>query len=109
MDMEMGDAFPAVAAIINDETETRFGEALLLRHGLRDKDQVAEKRLIFDFGRGDARDFLFGNDQNVDRRLRLAVVEGQAEVVFVDDSGGNFAGADLGEYRTHENGNLGQN
>ncbi len=70
-----------------------------MRDGLSDKDQMAEKRLVVGPGRRHARDFLLGDDQDVDRRLGMNIVEGQAAVVFVSNPGRDFAGNDLGGKR----------
>src|ERR1700732_5164638 len=42
----------------------------------------------------------------MDRRLRLDVVNGEADVVLVDNSGWDFAGNDLGKNRAHGDGEV---
>jgi hypothetical protein len=101
MDMEMRYAFPAIRAIIDDQTETRVMQAFLLGHGLRNKDEMTQKRFVLGSGCRNARDFLFWNDQDVNRSLRVDIVESQAEIVFINDPGGNFPGDDFGENRAH--------
>jgi hypothetical protein len=100
--MEMRDAFSAIGAVIDDQAETRIVQAFLFGHGLRDKDEMAEKRFIFGLGGRHARDFPFGNNQNMNRGLGLNIVERHAAVVFKNDPGGNFAGDDFREDGAHD-------
>ena len=48
-------------------------------------------------GFGDASDWFFGNEKKVDRGLGRNVAEAEAEIVFVDDVGGDFPGDDFFE------------
>ena len=102
MDMKMRDAFTAIRTIINDQAETRVIESFLFRDGLCDKDQMTQKRFVFGFGLGHARDFLFGDDQDVNRSLRLDVMKGQAKIIFKGNPGGNLPGDDFGKNRAHD-------
>jgi len=102
MDMEVRDAFAAIGTVIDDESEARIVQAFLLSDGLRDKDQVAEEWFVDGLGGGNARDFLFGDDEDVNGCLRLDVMERQAAVVLVDDPGWNLAGDDAGENGAHD-------
>ena len=58
---------------------------------------MTEKFLVFDRGLVHALDRFAGNDKDVDGRLRVGITKGDALVVFVDDSGGDFAVDDFGE------------
>ena len=51
--------------------------------------------MIVRFGVGQGGDGVFGDDQDVDGRLGIDVSEGEGEVVFVDDVGGNLAPDDF--------------
>lgn len=99
--MEVWDGLAPIRAIINDETETGVVEALQLGNVLGNVDQMAEQRFVGDLGFGHARDFLLGDDQDMDRRLGIDVVEGQAEVVLEGDLGRDLAGDDSGEDGAH--------
>ena len=57
--------------------------------------------MVFGLGFGDSSDGFLGNHQHVRGRLRVDVVEGKDEVVFVDDVGRDFAGDDFLEERHH--------
>lgn len=50
--------------------------------------------MIVGRGGADARQGFFGDDEQVDRRLRLDVVQNDAVFVLVLDFGGDFAGDD---------------
>ena len=76
-------------------------QAFLLGHGLRNKDKMTQERFVLGLGGRDTRNFLFGNDKDVNRSPGMNIVKSQAEVIFVNDPGGNFPGNDLGENRAH--------
>jgi len=101
MHVKMRHALATIPAVIDDEPKTRILEPFLFGYDLRDMDQMAQKRFVGGCGGRDARDFLFGNNQNMDRGLRLNIVKGQTAVVFVSDPGRDFAGDDLRENRAH--------
>ena len=100
--MEMRNTLAAIRAIVDDETEPCVVEALLLGNLLRCVNQVTKKGFIGNRTFRDAGNFLFRDDQDMDGRLGLDVVESQAEIVFVGDPGGNFPGDDFREYRAHK-------
>jgi hypothetical protein len=101
MDVQMRHGFAAIRTIINDKPKARVVKALLLGDRLRNINQMTQKRFVGDCGGGDARDFLFWNDQNMDRGLGMRIVESQAMVVFEGNPGRDFTGDDLGENRAH--------
>src|SRR6516164_9954112 len=63
----------------------------------RNKVAVADNLGIFRGGFLDVDDVLFGNDQNVRRRLRLDVLKSVDAIVFEHLLGRNLAGNDLAE------------
>lgn len=65
------------------------------------QDAVADDRFVFFFQVRQRNDFLFGDHQDMDRRFRLDVTKGHADVVFVNDVGGDFAFDDFAKDRCH--------
>ena len=63
--------------------------------------QMAEQRLVLRPARRRAARSPSSGRQDVDRRLRMDVLEGEAQLVLVDDVRGDFARDDLAEYRRH--------
>jgi len=95
--MQVRHSFARVGAVIEHEAESVFGETELLGDCGGFDEQMAEHLVIVRVRFGDARNRFLGNDQDVDRRLRFHVVEGNDLVVFVNDFGGNFACDDFFE------------
>ena len=91
VDVEVRDGFAAVGAVVDDDTESIFVDALLFGDGGDAGHHVAEEGLIIVFGEGDAGDEFFGDEEEVSGGPRADVAEAEAEVVFVDDVGGDFA------------------
>ena len=90
VNVEMGDGLAGIGSVVDHEAEA-FGEIELFRDDAGREDQVAECDLIVGSRGLDARDDFFRNDQQVDRRLRLDVVDDDAVFVLVLDLGGDFA------------------
>jgi len=69
----------------------------LLRHQLRDKQEVPKQRLVALLGATEAREAVAGlrDHQKVHRGLRLDVAQRKALVVLVDDVGLDLLGDDL--------------
>ena len=88
--MEMRDGFAAVGAVVDHEAKAA-GEFEFLGENAGCEQQVAEERLVVGRGFTHAGNEFFWNDQQLDRSLRLDVMQNDAEVVLVLDLGGNFA------------------
>jgi hypothetical protein len=97
VEVEMGDSFAAVGAVVDDEAIAGGGYIFATGDVGSGEQEVAEEALIIGLGSSDAGDSFFGNDEDVNRGLRGNVAEGEALVVFEDDVGGNFAGNDFFE------------
>lgn len=104
--MEVGDGLAAVGAVVDDDAEAVFLEALLFGDGGDAGHHVAEEGLVIVFGEGDAGNWFFGDEEEVGGCLGADVAEAEAEVVFVDDVGGDFAGDDFFEEGAHGMGNV---
>src|SRR5882757_5412917 len=89
MDVEMGNALGGGGAVIDDEAEA-LREVELFRDHAGGEDEMAEDGLVGGRGFLDAWDDFFRNDEQVDGRLRLDVVEDDAVLVLVFDLGGDF-------------------
>lgn len=97
MHVEVRDRLAAIGAVVDDEAEAFGGgvDAELGGDGTCGEEEVAEEFLVFGGGFADAGDGLFGNDEDVSGGLRIDVFKGEAELVFVDDIGRDFAVDDL--------------
>ena len=93
----MGHGFSAVGAIVDDDSEAIFGVAFLAGDLADFQEEMAQEFQVVGRGFGDANDWFFGNEKKVDRGLGRNVAEAEAEIVFVDDVGGNFTGDDFFE------------
>ena len=93
--MQMRHRFTTIPAVIDHQSESALVQPLFLGDGLCNEDQMSQQRLVLGFRYAHARDFLFRDDQNVDRRLRIHVVKGEASIILKSDPGRDFAGNDL--------------
>ena len=91
----MRDAFAGVFSVVDGQAKSVFVQAKVACNIFGLQEQMAEHLTIIRFGLGDAGDRLFGNHQHVHGGLRVNVVKGEDEVVFVDNVGGDFAGDDF--------------
>ena len=94
--MEMRDGFAAVGAVVDHEAKAA-GEVEFLGENAGGEKEVAEERLVGGGGFTHAGNEFFWNDQQMDRCLRLDVMQNDAEVVLVKDGRGDFAGDDFFE------------
>ena len=104
VDVEVGDAFAGVGAVVDDKTEAAL-EVEFFRDDAGGDEEVAECVLVGGRGFADARDDFFRDDEEVDGRGGLDIVDHNAAVVLVLDLRGDFAGdAFLKESFGHEKG-----
>ena len=102
MNVEVRHGFAGVAAMVDDQAEA-VGELEFSGDGAGDEEKMAKDALIGVGGIAHARYQFFGDDQKVDGRLRIDVVEHDAVLVLVLDLGGDFAIDDFLEDRfSHE-------
>lgn len=92
----MRDGFAGVRTLVHDEAEA-VREMEFFRDGAGDEEEMAEDCLIVGRGFADARYHLFGDDQEMDGRLWLDVVEDDAVFILVLELGGDFARDDFFE------------
>lgn len=101
VEVEVGNGFAAVGPVVDDDAEAVTVEAFLLGDGAEAGHHVAEEFLVFGGGFGDAGDGLFWDKEEVGGGLGTDVAETEAEVVLVDDVGGDLAIGDFLEEGFH--------
>lgn len=92
MDVEMRHGLAGIAAMVDDEAEAFVPSlnAELFGDATRGEQQGPERGLIFRHGLADTRDELLRHDEDVDRGLRIDVVEGRHELVLIDERRGDL-------------------
>ena len=95
VEVQVGHGFAAIGAIVDDEAEAVCVESLAAGDFTDFEHEVSEQRLVS--GLGETRDGLARDEEQVDGCLWGDVPEADALIVFVDDFGGDFAGADFFE------------
>src|SRR3990172_9803434 len=85
MDVEHGLA--GAVAVVNDHPVAALFKAFLGGDFPRDKEEVSHELPVRHGDAVNVRDMLFGNDERVDRRLGIDVLEGDRMLVLVDDRG----------------------
>ena len=89
--MQVGDAFAAVATVVDHEPVAGLGDAEFFCERSGGEEEVAKGGLVGSRGFADARDELLRDDEYVHRCLRMDVVNGDTEIVLVRELGGNLA------------------
>ena len=90
----MRHGFAGVRAMVDHEAKT-LGELELAGDRTGDEEEMAEDRLVLGFGLTDPGYHFFGDNQEVDGRLRLDVVEHDTEFILVFDAGRDLARDDF--------------
>jgi hypothetical protein len=83
-------ALAAILAVVDDQPVAAFVQPQFAGNLSGFEQEMTEKRLIFGFGLGNARDGLFGNDQNMLRRLGVNVANREYQIIFVNNGRVNF-------------------
>ncbi len=96
MKMQMSDGLTAVVAGISDEPETVV-EILLPCHVGGSVQELAEQLGMIAGCVGERRDVLPGDNEQMNRRLRVHVGKGDYLIVFIDKFNGNGARGDFAE------------
>jgi hypothetical protein len=89
MDVEMGNRFASVGAVVDDDAEAG-AEIELASDETGDEKEMAENILVRGGGLAETGEEIFGNDEEVYGCLRLDVVEDDARSILVEDFGRNF-------------------
>ena len=94
--MQVKHALARPLAVVHHQAEG-VAHALLLGDARRRVQQVAEDIAILRAGVRQPGDGLLGDHQDMHRRLRVDVPEGQAAIILIDDVGRDLAVNDLAE------------
>ena len=100
VDVQVRDGFAGVRAVVDHEAKAA-GELEFFSDYAGGEEQVAEHGFIGGRGVTDAGDYVFRNDEQVNRGLGGDVVDDDAAVVLVLDLGGDFAVDDALEEGLH--------
>ncbi len=93
--MEVGNGFAGVGSVVEHEAEAGFSNAEAPGDFGSFEKQMSENLIIGGFGQGDAGNRFLWNNENMDRCLRFHVFEGDHEIVFKDNLGGDLPIHDL--------------
>lgn len=99
--MQVGHAFAAVTALVDDEAIARFGNAQLLGYIGSGEQKMSQESLIAGTGIPDARNELFGDDEHMNGCLGGDIMNRDAEFILVDKFRRDFAGNYLLENSFH--------
>ncbi len=89
--MKMGNSFPAIGAIIDDEAVAGFVELALASDSLGSDQEMCEEGMSFGGYGTVAGVMFFWNDKNVDGGLGGEITEGEDMIILVENIGGEFA------------------
>ena len=97
VEMNMKYGLPGAGAVIDDHPVSLRVQPLVLSDLFCGQEEVADKVSV-GFGHAvNIGNMFFGNDERVDRRLRVNVLEGGHEIVFVNDLGRDLFSDDPAE------------
>ena len=100
MYMQVRHGFAAVGAVVDHNAEAG-AEVQFFCQGLRRQQEMTEQSLVTGDGLIEARDKSLREDQHVHWRLRLDVVDGETQVILMDDLGGDLTVGDFLENGLH--------
>lgn len=86
--MKMGNSFPAIGAIIDDEAVAGFVELALASDSLGSDQEMCEEGMSFGGYGTVAGVMFFWNDKNVDGGLGGEITEGEDMIILVENIGG---------------------
>src|ERR1041385_92397 len=95
MAMQMRHSFPGIRTIIENQAESRLGDAKVPGYLRGLKQQMAEHLMIFGSRLSDPGDRLLWNHQNMSRRLRFDIPESQHQVILINNRRRNFSRNDF--------------
>ena len=88
--MDMKDRLSDFAAVVDNQPISIIVEPALFSKRLRNKEQMPDELAVYMFDAVDVSDMLFRNNQDMDRRLRVDILECDSMLVFVDQFGGHL-------------------
>jgi len=88
--MDMKDRLSGITAVVDDHPIATIIEPALFSKRLRNEEQMPDELAVYVFNTVNVLDMLFRHDQNMDRRLRVDILECDSMFVFVDQFGGHL-------------------
>jgi len=89
--MQVGDSFASVWTVVEHQTESGFAQPQFISNLGGFEQNMAQDLFLFRLSLGDARDWLFRDDQDVNWGLRFNVVKGQDQIILINDFSGDLA------------------
>jgi len=99
MEMKMGDCFPPVRSVIDDQAVTRFVQLELPAHVLCGCEELAENGAVLGRNRSMPSMVFFWDNQDVNGGLGGGIAEGNGMIILIDDVSGHLAIDDALENR----------
>ena len=99
MEMKIGDCFPPVGSVIDDQAVTRFVQLELTAHALRSGEELAENRAVLGRNGSVPSMVFFRDNQDMNGGLRGGIAEGNGVIILKDDVSGHLAIDDALENR----------
>jgi hypothetical protein len=99
MEMKMGDCFPPVGSVIDDQAVTRFVQLELTAHALRSGEELAENRAVLGRNRSVTGMVFFRDNQDMNGGLWGGIAEGNGVIILINDVSGHLAIDDALENR----------
>jgi hypothetical protein len=90
MQMDMKNGLTGVPAIVDDHAIAGLIKAFLLRKCLRHKEQVSNQLPVILPDAVNIGEVFFRHDEDMDRRLRIEVLEGNSKLILVDHFRGDL-------------------
>jgi hypothetical protein len=87
--MEMEHGLPRISAGVRDDSVAGLRQSLLLRNIRTGHEEPSQEVAVLITAILHCCHMRFGDDERMDRRLRVNIVEGQRVLVLVHDFGGN--------------------
>jgi len=99
MEMEMGNCFPPIGSVIDDQSVTCFVQLELPAHALCGGEELAENSIVVGWDRSMPCIVFFWDNQNMNGGLGGGIAEGKGMIIFMHDVGGHLAIDDALENR----------
>ncbi len=97
MQVNVEDRLPGVTTIIDHHAVSFAVQVLLLGNSLGDQEQMTDALSVIPFHAVNIRNMYFRNNQDVNRSLRIYILERDRRRIFIDDSRSNLLFDDLAE------------
>ena len=99
MEMKMGDCFPPVGSVIDDQAVTRFVQLELMAHALRSGEELTKNSAVFGRDGSMPGMVFFWDNQDMNGGLRRGIAESNGIIILINDISGYLAIDDALENR----------